>query len=330
MASSHARAQREEAEPEVAARDLPPPVPDVTRVGGSPPLGSRAHDVGGVEAAGRSLLARLALAPPGDRARVLARMQRGLGNARVARMLPPAGRLAVAREPGDGGAPEVDAAPAPDAAPLQAAPGQSAAPAAAPAPAPAATRPPVTTLTNNCADCNAAVAILNANTYVGEADVQIQWAGVGDIRVTKTKTGFVATSDVSWTLNVATSKMEVTEFVWPGMTPADSAAVAAFKAALLAHEEEHFRRVEAALPTLPKTFSGTGATSAKAVEALKANIPGEVTKTQAAVQKITDDYDAKTKHGRTQSAVGGTDVKLTCPPPAKPPAAPPAGSAPAP
>jgi hypothetical protein len=255
-------------------------------------------------------------------------MQRGLGNARVARMLSPAERLAVAREPGDGGAPEVDAAPAPDAAPPQAAPGQSAAPAAAPAPALAATRPPVTTLTNNCADCNAAVAILNANTYVGEADVQIQWAGVGDIRVTKTKRGYVATSDVSWSLDVATSTMEVTNFVWPNMTDADKAAVAAFKAALLAHEEEHFRRVEAALPTLPKKFSATAATKQGAVDALQAKVPNSVEKAKAAMQKITDAYDAKTGHGRTQSAVGGTDVHLSCPPPPAAPA-PDAGAAPA-
>jgi uncharacterized protein DUF922 len=321
-----------------AARELDPDLnQDAAPVAGPAPasvgelLLSSSHTpgCGCLEAAGQNLLARLALAPARERARVLARMQNGIGNAQLALRLSSAGRVAVAREePYDGAADEVGSGLDPSEATELQVGAQPAAPGAAPA---AATRPPVTTLAKNCADCNAAAAILNAGTYVGEANVQIQWAGVGEISVTKTKKGYVASTGVSWSINVATSTMEVTDFTWPNMTAADTAAVAAFRAALLAHEEEHFRRVEAALPTLPKKFSATGASKRAAVDALKAKIPDEVTKANAAMQKITDDYDAKTGHGKTQSAVGGTDVKLTCPP-APAPASPgrDAGAAPAP
>jgi Bacterial protein of unknown function (DUF922) len=322
-----------------AARDLDPDLdqdaapaaePAPASVGELLLSSSHTPGCGCVEAAGQNLLARLALAPARERARVLARMHNGIGNAQLALRLSSAGRVAVAREePYDGAADEVGS----ELDPSEATELQVGSHPMAPAAAPAVTRPPVTTLAKNCADCNAAVAILNAGTYVGEANVQIQWAGVGEISVTKTKKGYIASTGVSWSINVATSTMEVTDFVWPNMTAADTAAVAAFRAALLAHEEEHFRRVEAALPTLPKTFSATGATKRAAVDALQAKVPDEVTKANAAMQKVTDDYDAKTGHGKTQSAVGGTDVKLTCPaaPPARgAAAAPEAGAAPAP
>jgi len=302
-----------ELNPDLNPDAAPAAGPEPTSVGALLLSSSHTPGCGCVEAAGENLLARLALAPARERARVLARMQNGIGNAQLARRLSSAGRVAVAREePYDGAADEVGSDLDPSEATELQVGGQTAAPAAAPAAA--ATRPPVTTLAKNCADCNAAAAILNAGTYVGEANVQIQWAGVGEISVTKTKKGFVASTGVSWSINVATSTMEVTDFVWPNMIAADTAAVAAFKAALLAHEEEHFKRVEAALPTLPKTFSATGTTKQAAVDALKAKVPDEVTKANAAMQKITDDYDAKTGHGKTQSAVGGTNVKLTCPP----------------
>ncbi len=51
------------------------------------------------------------------------------------------------------------------------------------------------------------------------------------------------------------------------------------------------------------------------MDALQAKVPDEVDKANAAMQKITGDYDTKTEHGKTQLRVGGTDVDLTCPPP---------------
>jgi hypothetical protein len=36
---------------------------------------------------------------------------------------------------------------------------------------------------------------------------------------------------------------------------------------------------------------------------------------QKAIDEAKTDYDTKTKNGKNQSAVGGTNVKLTCPGP---------------
>jgi predicted secreted Zn-dependent protease len=114
---------------------------------------------------------------------------------------------------------------------------------------------------------------------------------------------------------VATSTMEITDFVWPNMTDADKAAVAAFRAALLAHEEGHFATVEAALATLPKTISATGATGKAAVKALQAKVTTQIADSQKAIDKAKTDYDTTTKNGKNQAAVGGTNVTLTCPVP---------------
>ena len=100
------------------------------------------------------------------------------------------------------------------------------------------------------------------------------------------------------------------------MTDADKAAVAAFRAALLAHEEGHFAAVEAVLATLPKTISATGTTGKTAVKALQAKVTTQIGDGQKAIDKAKTDYDAKTKNGKNQSAVGGTNVTLTCPGPA--------------
>jgi hypothetical protein len=259
-------------------------------------------------------LTRLARAPVVARAAALARLQRGIGNAALARRLALARTVVQRQETGvtddatteDAGIDEADLIE------LQQAvgkPAQGAPPAAAPA------RPAAKSLPNNCADCSAAAAILNSGAYVGEASVQVAPVA-GEARVTKGKTGYTAEIDISWPVDVATSSMEITDFVWPNMTDADKAAVAAFRAALLAHEEGHFAAVEAVLATLPKTISATGATGKAAMTALQAKAKTQIGDGQKAIDKATADYDAKTQHGKNQSAVGGTNVTLTCPGPA--------------
>lgn len=260
-------------------------------------------------------IARLAGAPVLARAAMVARLQRTVGNAALARRLAEPMAI-VARDERDDPPESFDVdLGGPDAVALDAGGGK---PAQAPAPV-APKRPVATTVTKSCDNCNAAAAILNSGGYVGEASVQATWAGVGEIQVMPAGKGFVATVGITWSVDAATSTMEVTDFVWPNMTDADKSAVAAFKAALMAHEEGHFTMVEAAIAKLPKTVTGTGGTKQEAVDALKTKLPTQVADGQAAIDKATADYDAKTKNGKTQSAVGGTDVKLTCPPP---PAAP--------
>jgi len=258
-----------------------------------------------------AVVARLAGAPLLARAAMVARLQRAAGNAAVARRLS-VSATSLAREEGDGAPQALDVQPGDgDAIKLQQAGqvGKAQAP-----PAPVAKRPPLTTTTKNCDDCKAAAAILNSGVYVGEASVQATWAGVGDIKATKTKQGWSASVGIAWSIDAATSTIEVTDFVWPNMTDADKAAVAAFRSALLAHEEGHFTAVEAAIAKLPKTVTATGATEAAAVAAVQDKVPTQVAAGQKAIDAATASYDARTKNGRTQSIVGGTNVTLTCPP----------------
>jgi hypothetical protein len=267
---------------------------------------------GGCAAVGdEESLTRLARAPVVARAAALAQLQRGTGNAVLARSLALARSVVQRQETDvvDGAATDDVGVDEADLIELQRAvgkPAQAAPPAAAPA------RPAATSLPNNCADCNAAVATLNSGAYVGEANVQVAPAA-GQPRVTKGKPGYTAEIDISWPIDVATSSIEITDFVWPNMTEADRAAVAAFRAALLAHEEGHFAAVEAVLATLPKTISATGATGKVAMTALQAKVTTQIADGQKAIDKARTDYDTKTKNGRTQSAVGGTNVTLTCP-----------------
>jgi Bacterial protein of unknown function (DUF922) len=259
------------------------------------------------------VVARLADAPVLARAAMVMRLQRSAGNAALARRLA-APAIALHREEADDAAPDHDL-DGPDAIPLD---GGKPAPAKPPAPA-APKRPATTTLTKNCDDCNAAAAILSSGAYVGEANVQIAPVA-GEPRVTRGKKGWVAAVDIAWPIDAATSTIEITDFVWPNMTDADKAAVAAFRAALAAHEEGHFVAVEAAIAKLPKTISATGASGQAAMAALQTKVNEQLAAGQRAVDKARDDYDAKTKNGKAQSAVGGTNVRLTCPAPAAGPA----------
>jgi hypothetical protein len=269
--------------------------------------------IGAGMALDEDVVARLAGAPVLARAAMITRLQRSTGNAALARRLA-APATAVQRDEPDDAAPDHDLED-PDAIPLDAG---KPVPAKAPAPA-APKRPATTTLTKNCDDCNAAAAILSSGAYVGEANVQIAPVA-GKPRVTTGTKGWVAAVDITWPIDAATSTIEITDFVWPNMTDADKAAVASFRAALAAHEEGHFVAVEAVLAKLPKTISATGASREAAMTALQTKVDTQQAAGQKAVDKAKDDYDAKTKHGKTQSAVGGTNVTLTCPPPPAAPA----------
>lgn len=273
----------------------------------------------GATVADEESLTSLARAPVIARAAALARLQRGIGNAMLTRRLALARSVMQRQETGasDGAIAEDAGIDPADLIELQQAVGKPAQPGPPPAGAPA--RPAAKSLPNNCADCNAAAAILNSGAYVGEANVQVAPAA-GEPRVTKGKAGYTAEIDISWPIDVATSSMEITDFVWPNMTDADKAAVAAFRAALVAHEEGHFAAVEAVLATLPKTISATGANGKAAMTALQAKAKTQIGDGQQAIDKATADYDAKTQHGKNQSAVDGTNVTLTCPGPAPAPA----------
>jgi hypothetical protein len=170
--------------------------------------------------------------------------------------------------------------------------------------------------TNNRMDvgsCQEAADHLGSGAHVGQAS-PVYHPTVGKVTTKKQKDGTFKTSvKISWTLDKS-STMELIDFVWPGMTKAEKAAVKRFKALLKAHEVGHFNVQDAVVKSIgPTKVWAFGATPQEAID----NLQTEATTRNDAVgteQATRDtDYDTTTDHGRKQSAVGGTDVVLECP-----------------
>ena len=100
---------------------------------------------------------------------------------------------------------------------------------------------------------------------------------------------------------------------WPDMTAADKAAVTKYKSALKAHEVMHFDVTDKVVKALPKTVKATGSDPQDATTNLQNAVNTHQADAQTAIDTATSDYDTKTGHGATQSAVGGVDVQLACP-----------------
>ena len=174
-------------------------------------------------------------------------------------------------------------------------------------------RPAVKAVTQTFDDCNAAVAWLNSGAWTGDAQ-PVYKPAVGKIRTKKLPDATVkAEVDVSWSYD-ASSTAEMTVPTWPNMTAAEKAAVDKYKAALKAHEVMHFDVTDKVVKALPKTVSATGSDNQDAIANLQTEVDTYGANAQAAMDKETKDYDTKTQNGKTQSAVGGADVRLDCPP----------------
>jgi hypothetical protein len=173
-------------------------------------------------------------------------------------------------------------------------------------------RPAVKPVTKTFDDCNAAVAWLNSGAWTGDAQ-PVYKPTPGKIRKTKLPDGTVkAEVDLSWSYD-ASSTAEMTVPTWPNMTADEKAAVAKYKAALRAHEVMHFDVTDKVVTALPKTVSATGTDNQDAVSNLQAEVDKYGSDAQAAIDQATSDYDTKTQNGKTQSAVGGDNVRLDCP-----------------
>jgi hypothetical protein len=174
-------------------------------------------------------------------------------------------------------------------------------------------RPAVKQVTKTFDDCNAAVAWLNSGAWTGDAE-PVYKPTAGKIRTKKLPDNTVtAEVDLTWSYD-ASSTAEMTVPTWPNMTAAEKAAVDTYKAALRAHEVMHFDITDKVVKGLPKTVSATGSDNRDAVANLQTAVDTYGSDAQAALDKETKDYDAKTQNGKTQSAVGGDDVRLDCPP----------------
>jgi hypothetical protein len=60
---------------------------------------------------------------------------------------------------------------------------------------------------------------------------------------------------------------------------------------------------------------GVGATTEEAKADRRTKADDQLRATDAYADSAGDEYDALTEHGRRQSAVGGRDTVLNCPPP---------------
>jgi hypothetical protein len=174
-------------------------------------------------------------------------------------------------------------------------------------------RPAVKTVTKDFDDCNAAVDWLNSGAWTGDAQPNYK-PTPGKIRTKKLRDGTVkAEVDLSWSYDDS-STAEMIVPTWPNMTAAERAAVNKYKAALKAHEVKHFDVAEKVLKALPKTVSATGTDEQDATANLQTEVDTYGSDAQTALDDATADYDTKTQNGKTQSAVGGKDVRLDCPP----------------
>ncbi len=172
-------------------------------------------------------------------------------------------------------------------------------------------RPSVKATTKNFDDCNAAVAWLNSGADAGDAQ-PVYAPKAGKIRGTSQTGGTVkAEVDLAWNYDPSSSA-EMTIPAWPNMTAAETAAVAKYRSAIQAHESMHFDVTDAIIKALPKTVSATGSDRADATANLQTAVNQYEADAQTAIDKATQEYDAKTQHGKTQSAVGGVDVHLDC------------------
>ena len=173
-------------------------------------------------------------------------------------------------------------------------------------------RPAVSSKSKDCTDCNDAVAWINSGAWLGDAQ-PIYKPTAGKVRGGKQPNGtWKAEVDITWAYD-PTSTAEMIIPKWPDMTKADNAAVAAYKAALKAHEEMHFDVTDKIIAALPKTVTATGSDQQDAMTNLQAEVDKYGADAQTAIDTATKDYDTKTGNGRTQSAVGGDDVHLGCP-----------------
>ncbi|HCT79335.1 MAG TPA: hypothetical protein DGT23_22795 [Micromonosporaceae bacterium] len=175
-------------------------------------------------------------------------------------------------------------------------------------------KPKVTETKREFKDCNEAVSWLNSSTETGQASSDIK-PTVGKPVTGKTDAGpgHTATVDVKWKFNPdgSTTTIEVPE--WPNMTPADKAAVQKYKDALKAHEDGHHKVAKDWAAKESTKITGEGATPEEARADLQRKLEQYQQDAQQRLDGETAAYDAKTSHGANQSAVGGQDVKLTCP-----------------
>ena len=123
-----------------------------------------------------------------------------------------------------------------------------------------------------------------------------------------------ASALLAFRLDPATSFTHVVVPTWQGITPDEQQEVDDYVNAIQAHEDGHIAVSEQAYAAMTGVVEGVGATETDAGEDRNLKAKEKLAATGAYVAYKRDEYDALTDHGRKQSAVGGRDTVLNCPP----------------
>ncbi|MEV0404791.1 DUF922 domain-containing protein [Actinoallomurus sp. NPDC050550] len=171
----------------------------------------------------------------------------------------------------------------------------------------------ITRQTKSFANCKAAGKFLDSGAEAGHASVM--WIHTFT-KPAVTDTGgdfWKATAKATSTYLPKKSSIRLVVPNWPHMSSADKASIKHFEDALLAHEEGHQKLAQDILVHFTNyPLAGAGQGSQAAVADLDKEEAKYKKNLDAYIQEREDAYDAKTDHGRHQSADGGVDVVLTC------------------
>lgn len=124
---------------------------------------------------------------------------------------------------------------------------------------------------------------------------------------------FTRSVDVIWVFDDSESSITLRVPAWPNMTGPEVAALRNFRTKMIAHELGHLRTARESLPAGATTITGEGATPNAALAALERKLRAHEKEIHTKVHHENIIYDAKTSHGVNQSAVGGKNIKFTCP-----------------
>lgn len=155
--------------------------------------------------------------------------------------------------------------------------------------------------------------------YAGQTEPGLYYSSPETRSAKNSQGGWTYRTTIRWAVDAATTTVTLPDVSWPNMTDAEQAAVQNMTDALRAHEEGHIDVAGSYVDELNgsdgkgEVVSASGTTKAEAREALLQALAAREKAVKEALDSLGAEYDAITKHGLKQSAVGGENVILVCP-----------------
>lgn len=163
-------------------------------------------------------------------------------------------------------------------------------------------------------NCNQAANWINSGEEKGSADTGFTSQLGKPTRVGNAQSGYKTSVDFTWKFDPRTTATVLQVPWWPNMSEADKAAVQDYRNALLAHENGHHEAAKDFMAKYGRAITGEGNTPKEAAADLQRKIEEYVAESKERLDEVSKSYDGITHGGRNQSAVGGRDVQLNCPP----------------